>query len=260
MVRIPIKSIQPGKYQPRQSLNESKIQELSNSIKESGLIYPILVRKIGKSGLDEPLYEIIAGERRFRALDLLGETEVPAIVKEVPDRQALELSLIENLQREELSPIEQAQAYQRLVDEFQLTQEQIATRVGKDRATVANTLRLLRLAPSVREELVRGGLTLGHARALLALESEQKQLQMAKRIANEGLSVRQVEQMVRGALPARSRTRSRAARDPHLAAAEEQLRRSLGTNVQLLHGKSRGWIRIAYYSLKDLDRLLRRLT
>lgn len=257
-VRLPLKSIQPGKYQPRQSLDESKIQELANSIKESGLIYPILVRKIDKSGLDEPIYEIIAGERRFRALALLGETEVPAIIKEVSDRQALELSLIENLQREELGPIEQAQAYQRLGDEFRLTQEEIATRVGKDRATVANTLRLLRLAAPVREELIRGSLTLGHARALLALESEQRQLQLAKRIAREGLSVRQVEQMVRGASPTRSR--SRAARDPHLVSAEEQLRRSLGTNVQLLHGKSRGWIRIAYYSLKDLDRLLKRLT
>jgi ParB family chromosome partitioning protein len=224
------------------------------------LIYPLLVRKIDKSGSFEPLYEVIAGERRFRALEMLGESEAPAIVKEVSDRQALELSLIENLQREELNPIEQALAYQRLGEEFQITQEEIASRVGKDRATIANTLRLLKLAALVKEELKQGSITLGHARALLGLETQERQATLAKRIVSEGLSVRQVEQLVRGESPPKSRLRARHTRDPHLAAAEEQLRRSLGTNVQILHGKSRGWIRIAYYSLKDLDRLLHRLT
>ena len=223
------------------------------------MIYPLLVRKIDKSGSLEPLYEVIAGERRLRALELLGESEAPSIVKELGERQALELSLIENLQREDLNPIEQALAYQRLGEEFQITQEEIASRVGKDRATVANTLRLLKLASFVREGLIQGNLALGHARALLGLDSQERQLALAKRTIREGLSVRQVEQMVRGEAPAKAAARARHARDPHVVAAEEQLRRSLGTNVQILHGKTRGWVRIAYYSLKDLDRLLHRL-
>ncbi len=181
------------------------------------------------------------------------------MVQDATDRKALELSLMENLQREDLNPVEEAAAYQRLVQEFGLTQEQVAQAAGKDRATVANTLRLLKLAQPVREEIAQGRITLGHARALLGLESERAQLALAQRIVSEGLSVRRVEQLVKQAAgPARAA--SRTARDPHLAAAEGRLQRALGTQVQILHGRKRGWIRIAYYSLKDLNRLLDQLT
>lgn len=260
VIRLPLQSIRPNRFQPRQNLDQTKIQELANSIKESGLIYPLLVRKISGNGGIGPQYELIAGERRFRALQLLGESEAPVIVKELSDRNALELSLIENIQRQELNPIEEALAYQRLSEEFHQTQEQIAAGVGKDRATVANTLRLLKLGAPVREEVAKGRLSLGHARALLALESEKAQTALAHRIIQEGLSVRQVEHLVKSLATGVSRSRARIAKDPHLVAAERNLQRALGTNAQILHGRSRGWIRIAYYSLKDLDRLIGRLT
>ena len=207
---------------------------------------------------------MIAGERRFRALKFLGETEVPVIIREVSDRKALELSLIENLQREELNPIDQADAYKRLIEEFGLTQEQVAEAVGKDRATVANTLRVLRLAPQVREEIKKGTISLGAARTLCGLESQKLQWSIGQRIVSEGLSVRQLEQIVKklsgGAGAGGRGVPARGSRDPHLVAAENKLQRSLGTKVEIDHGRSRGWIRIAYFSLKDLDRLLGRLT
>lgn len=183
-------------------------------------------------------------------------------MRDVGDRAALELALIENLQREELNPIEEAQAYHRLGGDFSMTQEQIASAVGKDRATVANTLRLLKLPKPVQEEVARGSLTLGHARAILSLESEKAQTAMAERVAKSGLSVRQVERLVKELTQgAEKGSRHRkSSRDPHLVSAEQKLQRSLGTNVQIFHGKSRGWIRVAYYSLKDLDRLIARLT
>ena len=203
---------------------------------------------------------MIAGERRLRALKFLGETEAPVVIKEIPDRKAMELALVENLQREELNPIEEAMGYQRLIQEFELTQEEVAGSVGKDRATVANILRLLKLGESIREELASGRLTLGHARALLGLEPGKNQSDLAQRIATEELSVRRTEQMVKALLSHGARPRSRGLRDPHMGEAEQKLQRALGTKVEILHGRSRGWIRIAYYSLKDLDRLLGRLT
>jgi len=259
VTRLPLETIRLNRFQPRQKIDESKTQELANSIRESGLIYPLLVRKSAQSDSDRPYYDLIAGERRYRALKLLGETEAPVIVKDVADRQALELSLIENIQREELNPMEEAVAYQRLISEFSLTQEQIAQAMGKDRATIANILRLLKLAPAVREEVARGRLTLGHARALLAVESERHQSALAQRVIVEGLSVRRVEELVKTAGSALPAARTNA-RDPHLLEAEQKLQRALGTKVQILHGRSRGWIRIAYFSLKDLERLLARLT
>ena len=186
-------------------------------------------------------------------------------MKEISDQKALELSLVENLQRQELNPIEEALAYQRLVQEFELTQEEVAAAMGKDRATISNTLRLLKLDPKVREELIQERLTLGHARAILGVESQPAQILVAQRIVAQGLSVRQVERLVREMMTPRSRkTRVSKIQDPHLNDAEGRLKRSLGTHVEILsggvHGRSGGWIRIAYYSLKDLDRLLARLT
>jgi len=260
VTRVPLQAIRPSRFQPRIDLNESKIQELANSIRESGLIYPLLVRKTDKSGLDGPDYELIAGERRLRALRLLGESEAPVIIKEVTDRKALELSLLENIQRQELNPIEEAMAYQCLSSKFELTQEQIASAVGKDRTSVANTVRLLKLSPPVKEELTRGRLSLGHARALLGLEPQAQQQALTQRIIAEGLSVRQVEHLVKQMTSANPRFVKARVKDPHLAAAEQKLKRALGTNVEIQSGRSRGWIRVAYYSLKDLDRLIARLT
>lgn len=259
VTKVLLSSIRLNRFQPRQTLDESKVQELANSIRESGLIYPLLVRKIEKSGVTGPDYEIIAGERRYRALKAIGETEAPVLVRQVDDRKALELSLIENVQRQELNPMEEAMAYQRLISEFHLTQEQVAAAVGKDRATIANTLRLLKLAAPVRAEVVRGRLTLGHARAICALESERAQKELADKVIAQGLSVRQTENLAKSAQAGVSRTRAKQARDPHLVSAEQKLQRALGTNVQIFHGRSRGWIRIAYYSLKDFDRILGKL-
>jgi len=193
-------------------------------------------------------------------LKLLGQAEAPVIVREVGDRDALQLALVENLQREELNPIEQAKAYQRLQSEFGLTQEQVASAVGKDRATVANTIRLLKLADKVQEEVAAGRLSLGHARALLSLDSQRSQLQLAERAIGNGLSVRQIEQLVREAASNEEKSHRSKPRDPHLAAVEQKLERALGTRVKIFHGRTRGWIRVAYYSLKDLDRLIARLT
>lgn len=257
--RVPIHQIRTNRFQPRERVEESSIQELANSIRESGLIYPLLVRKHPESGLENPQYEIIAGERRFRALQHLGEREVPVIVRDVPPRKAMELALVENLQREDLSPIEEARALDRLGKEFELTHEEVAKVVGKDRATVSNTIRLLKLAPPVQEELARGRLHPGAARAILAVESHAAQIELAERVIKNGLSVRQVERIAREMSPP-GRARLPKGKDPHLVAAEQKLQRALGTNVQIFHGKSRGWIRIAYYSLKDFDRLLAKLT
>lgn len=260
LMTIPLASIHLNPYQPRKTMDETKIQELADSINESGLIYPLLVRKSNKSRADYPIYELIAGERRWRALKLLGKTEAPVLLKDVPDQTALELALIENLQREELNPMEQATAYQRLSAEFGLTQEQVAAAVGKDRATVANTVRLLKLAQPVQEEVAQGRLSLGHARALLALESHRAQTELAQRITKTGLSVRQTERAVQEMNQRAGSARPDKGRDPHLVSLEQKLQRALGTNVRIFHGRTRGWIRVAYYSLKDLERLTGRLT
>ncbi|MBI1953264.1 MAG: ParB/RepB/Spo0J family partition protein [Candidatus Omnitrophica bacterium] len=255
---MPLKAIRVNRFQPRKNLDETKIQELANSIRSSGLIYPLLVRKIEESGSNGPSYELIAGERRFRALSLLGESEAPVIIKEASDGQSLELSLVENLQRQELNPIEEALAFQRLCDQFDMTQEEVSAAVGKDRATVANTLRLLKLSQEIRELVAQGRLSLGHARAILSLDSDRLRLAIAQRTAQEGLSVRQVEEWVRRKISAAPP--ARRGRDPHVLSLEEKLTRALATKVEILHGRKRGVIRIHYFSLKDLDRILARLT
>lgn len=224
------------------------------------MIYPLLVRKYDQSGVEGPKFELIAGERRWRALKLLGEAEAPVVIRDVGDRDALELALIENVQREELNPIEQAGAYQRLVGQFGRTQEEVAQAVGKDRATVANILRLLKLPAQVQKWVGEGALSLGHARALLSLGSERSQIMVGGRVVKSGLSVRQVERVVREMIGATEREKRSKARDPHVGAAEQRMQRSLGTQVKILYGNGRGWIRIAYFSLKDLDRLIARLT
>ena len=200
-------------------------------------------------------YEIIAGERRFRAARALGLAEIPAIVRQVSDNEALQISLIENIQRDNLNPVEEAQAYQRLIDEFGLNQEDVAQRVGKDRATVSNTLRLLKLPQKIKEYVRNGKLSLGHGRALLSLSEQSVQLKIATKIVERDLTVRQVEILVQNELSPKIKKKARH-KDHHLASVEEELQRTLGTRVRILAGRRRGKIVIDYYSHDDFDRIV----
>jgi len=251
---IKVSQIQQSRFQPRIVHNEQKFQELVSSIRERGVIYPILVRESPVSGSIEPKYELIAGERRLRAVKALGLAEIPVILKRVDDAEAAKVALIENLQREELTAIEEALAYQRLQQEFEMTQEQVAQAVGKDRVTVTNTLRLLQLPKPVQDAVAHGEAGMAHARALLGLPTERLQLKLLATIRKQGLSVRRVEELVRRWTT--TAPRRAVHRDPHLVAAEEQLRQRLGTRVTIHHGRRRGWIRIDCYSLEDLNRVL----
>ena len=254
ILTIPVASVVPSQFQPRISYDPQKLQELANSIQERGVIYPILVRIKSSSGESTPTYELIAGERRLRAVKQLGLLSIPAIVQSVDDGEAAKIALIENLQRQDLTAIEEALAYQRLQQQFEMTQEQIAKSVGKDRATVANTLRLLQLPKPVQEAVAAGDVGMAHARALLTLPTERMQLKLLALIVRRGLSVRRVEALVRQWTTSTPRKSSH--RDPQLAAAEEQLRQRFGTKVAIRHGRRRGWVQFEYYSLEDLNRLL----
>jgi ParB family chromosome partitioning protein len=255
---IPIEDILPDKNQPRRHFDEALIEELAASIRSKGVIQPILVRREGAK------YRIIAGERRWRASQRAGLRSVPALVKDVTERQAFELALIENVQREDLNPIEEAEAYRRLIEEFGLTQEGCAERVGKERSSIANSLRLLRLPDEVKTSLVEGSLNMGHARALLGLGDDEAIKRAAALVISKRLSVRQTESLVRkekngGAAkgPAEEPRTNRA----EVRAIEERLQRALGTKVKLTdRGKGRGKIEIEFFSYEELDRLLEAMT
>lgn len=252
---IPIEEILPDKNQPRRNFDEAHIVELANSIRSKGVIQPILVRREGSK------YRLIAGERRWRASQRAGLQTIPALVKDVTDRQAFELALIENVQREDLNPIEEAQAYQRLIEEFGLTQEGCAERVGKERSSIANSLRLLRLPDEVKESLIEGSLNMGHARALLGLGDETAIRKAAAHVAAKRLSVRQTEQLVRrhknGEQDEKASEPKKRSNAAQVRAIEERLQRSLGTKVKLVdRGKGRGKIEIEFFSYEELDRLL----
>jgi ParB family chromosome partitioning protein len=224
------------------------LEQLARSIQESGVVQPILVRPIANGR-----FQIIAGERRFRAAQKLGLPTIPAVVRTVPDDRVLELALVENIQREELTPIEEAQALRRLQDELGLTQEALAARVGKDRATVANTIRLLRLPAEVREELQRGTLSAGHARALLSVDDQTVLRDLAALAIKQGLSVRQVEARVQATRNPRALKIRKV--DPNTRAAEEKLRAKLGARVEISRKRGKGEIRIAFDSEAELNRL-----
>ena len=244
--------IRPGRLQPRTTINESALEELKASIKRSGVIEPIIVRPIAHG-----TYELVAGERRLRAAQALGIQEVPSIIKSLSDKEALEFSLIENVQRENLNPLEEAKGYSRLLDEFGYTQEDIAAAVGKDRATIANMLRLLSLPDDIQRALGDGAITMGHAKALLSVEERTKQLALFRRATAEGLSVRQVEALAGVWSPAKRRRTKRI--DPQLQGLEDDLRRALGTKVSLSARKKGGRIVIEYFSQEDLTRILQML-
>jgi ParB family chromosome partitioning protein len=248
---VPVDSLEPNPFQPRTAIRPQALAELAQSIRESGMVQPILVRRHGTG------YQIIAGERRWRAAQQLGLARVPVAVRDVGDDQLLELALVENIQREELSPLEEAQAYHRLQEELRLTQEQVAARVGKDRSTVANTLRLLRLPAEIRELIDAGSLDAGHARALLALDDPERRLELAREAARRGLSVREVERrVVQMRAPVRG---SSPRRDPNTRAAEEKLRATLGTRVHINRRGRGGVLRIAFANEGELQRLFEML-
>lgn len=262
--RIPVAAIRPNPFQPRREFPPAELAELEASIRAGGLLQPITVRPAAEPGT----YELVAGERRFRAVGSLGWTEIPAIVHDLDDQGMLTLALIENLQRTDLNPIEEAEGYQRLAAEFQLSQQQIAELVGKDRTTVANAIRILALPAAVRRMLQQGEITQGHARALLPLEREHLILDHVREITAKQLSVREVERRVREAIgrhprtaPPAPRSGTRASQAPEARRLADELRRYLQTDVHLvLETGSRGEIRIRFYSADDLDRLLQLIT
>lgn len=246
---VPISKVKTNPFQPRERFDSKKLDDLISSIKEKGVLQPVMARD--KNGE----YELIAGERRLRAAHALGIEEIPVIVKNVSDADALELSLIENIQREELNPIEEAKAFKRLMDEFGFSQEEVAQAVGKDRATVANTLRLLAL-PKRAQDMVSGGeISMGHAKALLSLSGEHAILKFANSIITKGLSVRETENAVSRKKGVSAQAEVPAAKDHKIMFFEEELQRTLGTKVAIKHGKKRGEIRVDYYSLDDLERI-----
>lgn len=249
VVTIPIDKVVPNPHQPRTQLDGVKLHELADSIREHGVLQPIIVKQVGDH------YQLIAGERRWTAAKTAGLVEIPAIIPEASTPEAeLEWALIENLQREDLSALDEAAGYQKLSHLFGYTQEEIAQRVGKDRSTVANTLRLLSLPEAVRDKIGGGKLTAGHARALLALPSAAEQIKLANRVVSESLSVRKTEEIVYGR-PKRMLSRAKK-RSPELEAVEQTLRRRLGATVHLLESKKRGRIVIDYYGHDDLNRIL----
>ena len=256
---IPIDQIDPNPFQTRSQVNQEQLTELAASIAANGVVQPVLVRPLASGR-----FQLIAGERRWRASQMAGKTTVPAMLRQVSDEQAMEITIVENLQRADLNPMEQARAFERLGREFHMTQEQMAQRTGKERATVANFLRLLKLPASIQNRVEAGELTFGHARALLALEHAEDMEKAAQRIAALSMSVRQTESYVQGLIdPSRRSKKEPKAEppiDPNVRDAQEQLQRALGLKVTIDDHNGRGKVVIEYARLEDFDALLERLT
>jgi len=250
VIGIPVDDISPSPYQPRVIMDESSLKELSASIKEKGVVQPIIVRSLGSDK-----YEVIAGERRLRASRLADLLEIPAIVKEVDDAEAMALAITENIQREDLNIMELARAYSILLDQFDLTQEQLAKALGKSRSAVTNTLRLLQLPQEIQDSVLSGDLSMGHARALLALENENQRLSVCRKVIESELSVRQTERLVQKLLNQSKSEKEMATRLPELEALEARLQTRLATHVKIRQGRSKGRLEIEYYTEDDLDRL-----
>ncbi len=253
---IPISQIGSNSNQPRKNFDDEKLQELADSIREHGIIQPLTVRRLSSG-----YYQIIAGERRWRAARLAGLSEVPAVVMEADDRKAMELAMIENLQREDLNPMEEAEGYKALMDQYNLTQEQAAQRVGKSRSNVANIMRLLGLAPGAKALVESGKLSAGHARAMLPLSPAQQET-FGPQIVNQGLSVRQTEQLVKKLLSAPKEKAEKKAppKVDYVAEAERELSGRLGRACHIVQGKKKGRIEIDYYNMDDLNNLLEALS
>jgi ParB family chromosome partitioning protein len=247
VTEIEVDNIVPNPRQPRQALDPQALEELASSIREQGLVQPLVVTET------EGGYQLLVGERRWRAAQLVGLDTVPVVVRDVTPQQMLELALVENLQREDLNPLEAAAAYQQLVEEFGMTQQQVADKVGKNRVTVTNTLRLLKLPMEVKETLLQGEITEGHARAILRLDSEKKQLEVLRAVLKGGLSVRQTEEMVRRLTQEAKPRSARVERPPELAALEDKFRQALGTKVSLSRGGKGGRLVVYFYSEEELQ-------
>ena len=252
--RVPISGVHPCPFQPRKNFEPEALKDLADSIREQGIVQPLIVRESGGK------FELIAGERRWRAAQLAGLSEVPVIVRQANDRDVLELALIENLQRENLNPIEEAQGYAQLVSQFQMTQEDVATKVGKSRTVVANSLRLLKLPAIVQSYVREGRLSVGHAKVILGLASEKQQLAAAERVLDDALNVRQTEALVTrlhsretGQAPA---TPAAKPQNAQVSSLENQLRERLGTRVRLRYNAGKGALEIAFFSDAEFERLL----
>lgn len=258
---IPIEDISPGRYQARGEIDQARLEELAASIREHGLVQPVVVRPHGSG------YELVVGERRWRAARLAGLRTIPAVVRELDERRAMELGLIENLQREDLNPLDEAEAYRRLMEEFGLTQEEVAAAVGKQRSTVANALRLLALRPNVQSMIRAGQLSPGHAKVLAGVEDGVTQEALGMAAVRGGWSVRELEERVRRWREGRSAGQRRTGRragpgqlDPGVREVVERLQAALGTRVHCRPGKRKGVLEIEYYSQEDLERILERIT
>ena len=254
---LKLSEIKPNRFQPRRSFREAELAELMDSIREKVIIEPVIVRRSGSG------YELIAGERRLRACQKLGQEKIPAIIRQAGDQEALEIALIENIQRENLNPIEESRGYERLAREFSLTQEALARKVGKERSTVANSLRLLALPEEIQKMLEDDKLTAGHARALLTVSDRRKQLSLAQTIISKGLSVREAEVLAKGEPVKSSLTSPKTPRqlDQHLTNIQNEIQRALGTRVRIVsQGKNKGKIEVEYYSADDFERILQKLS
>lgn len=257
VVQIPVNQIEPSSYQPRRLFDEEKLEELASSIKEHGVVQPIVVRRS-----DKGMYELVAGERRWRACRRLEMETIPAVIKDMTDMQTTEVALIENIQREDLNPLEEAWAYRTLLEEFELTQEELARRVGKSRPYIANTVRLLQLPEKVKELVGQGYLTAGHGRALLGLPHAEDILRVGEAVKEKGLNVRETEEMVRkisigkGEKSKRAKTGKTTRTSAELAAVEESLQDYLGTKVRLRTQGQGGRIEIEFYGEEDLTRIM----
>lgn len=252
---LPISAIKPNPFQPRQHFDEEKLAELAASIKEHGVVQPLILRQ------REEGYELVAGERRWRAAQLAGLKEVPVVVKGLNDLQMMQIALVENLQREDLNPLEEARAYARLLNEFSMTQEEIAFTVGKSRPVVANTLRLLHLPEEIQESVSRGTISMGHARTILGLESPEQQITAWEKILKDQLSVRETERLVESlkekvSTAPTGKKKAASQRDVEILAIEDRLKRYYGTQIRIINGKAKGKIEIEFYGEEDLERLL----
>ncbi|MEW6066700.1 MAG: ParB/RepB/Spo0J family partition protein [Nitrospirota bacterium] len=248
VIYLDIDRIFPGEQQPRKTFRDEPLRELAASIKEKGVLQPVIVSRVG-----DGTFRLVAGERRWRAASLAGIKKIPALVKNVASKDSLEIALIENIQREDLNPIETAEAFNKLVSDFRLTQEELSEKVGKDRATIANYLRLLKLPEDIKKLIYTGSLSMGHAKAILTIDSKAQQIEVAKRIIKKNLSVREAEVL------AKKKTKPaepKPDKDPQIASLEERLIKTLGTKVRISHRNKRGKIEIEYYSLDELDRIL----
>jgi len=250
IVKVPVEKIKPNRYQPRAKFEDEGLEELANSIREKGLLQPLIISASVVPGE----YELIAGERRLRAAKLAGLNEVPVIIRsDTSEQERLQISLIENLQREDLNPIEQAQAYQKLIQEFNLTQEELAERLGKSRVAIANTLRLLNLPQEIKSAVVDSTISAGHARSLIGLGTEEMQ-KLIQRIIGEHLTVRETEKLVEKWKSEKVKKKKKIL--PEITTAEEDLQHALGTKVKIKGGLKKGRIEIYYYTLDDLNRLI----